>query len=356
MNRATLASIAAGLMISAAPAMAQMQEPQKGPSGGASPQMQGAPSGQREPGMSGSDADKAAPKAKAEPRAKAGKDSAQGKEPTGKGTAQTEPKGKTTQGTANQATEPKGTEPKGKASKGTTEKAAEPKEKATKGTAEKAAEPKEKATKGSAEKAPEPQDKAIKGTAEKGSAGRVQVSEQQRSNIGQTLVKEKSVNRVTNVNFSISIGTRAPRSVRFSPLPASVIAIVPAYRSYHYFVVGDQLCIVDPASYEIVEVIVITDQTAMRSERGPAALVLTESERALIVREIEVGGSGSTLALGSLTEGADVPRDVEVRVFSDAVVEKVPKLRGYKFFAAENRIAIVDPQGAKVQLVIEHRR
>ncbi len=333
MNRVALASIAAGLMISAAPAIAQMQERQKGPDGGGSPQMQGAPSGQREPGVSGSDADKAEPKAKA-----------------GKGTAQTEPKGKDTQGTASQATEPKG-----KTSKGGAEKATEPKEKATKGTAEKATEPKEKATKGSAEKAPEPKDKATKGAAEKGPAARVQTSEQQRSNVGQTLVKERSVNRVTNVNFSINIGTRVPRSVRLAPLPAAVITIVPAYRSYHYFVVGDQLCIVEPASYEIVEVIVISDQTAGRSERGPAALVLTESERALIVREIDVGGT-STLALGALSEGADVPRDVEVRVFSDVVVERVPKLRGYKFFTAENRIAIVDPQGAKVQLVIEHRR
>jgi len=326
MNRTALASLTAALMLSAAPAIAQMQQQQKGPDGGGSPQMQGAPSGQSEPG--GAD--------KAEPKAKAGKDTVQGKEPAGKGTAQTEPKGKDTKGTASQGIEPKA--------------------KASKGSAETAAEPKEKGTKGTAQKAPEPKDKATKGAAEKGSAGRAQASEQQKSTIGQTVVKEKNVNRVTNVNFSINIGTRVPRSVHLVALPASVIVIVPAYRSYHYFMSGDQLCIVDPATYEIVDVIVVSNQTALRTDsRGSATLVLTDTERGLLISEIDAR-DGSTMGLGALSEGADVPRGVELRVFSGSVVEKVPKLSGYKFFTVENRIAIVDPQGAKVQLLIESRR
>ena len=45
------------------------------------------------------------------------------------------------------------------------------------------------------------------------------------------------------------------------------------------------------------------------------------------------------------------PRDVRVRAFSDTVVQKVPKVKGYRFFLAENRVALVDPQGTKVQLI-----
>ncbi len=67
-------------------------------------------------------------------------------------------------------------------------------------------------------------------------------------------------------------------------------------------------------------------------------------------------GGGSTLGLGAIAEGADVPRDARVQAFPDVVVQKVPKVKGYKFFTAENRVAIVDPQGSKVQLVLEHRR
>jgi hypothetical protein len=66
--------------------------------------------------------------------------------------------------------------------------------------------------------------------------------------------------------------------------------------------------------------------------------------------------NGSTLGLGALTEGAEVPRRAELLQFSAAIVEKVPKVKGYKYVAAENRVAIVEPQGQKVALVIEQRR
>jgi hypothetical protein len=338
MKRLALASLTAGLMLSVAPVMAQMEKEQKGPDSGGSPQMQ-APSGQRQ--MNRSDGDKS------EPKARAG-DRAQTKEPTGKGTAQTEPKGKEPSRKGAQS------EPTGKDSKGTANQATEPRAKDSKGTAEKSAEPKEKATKGTAEKGMEPKEKSTKGAAEKGSSGRVQTSEQQRSNIGQTLSREKNINRVTNVNFSINVGTRVPRSVHLVALPATIVAIVPAYRSYHYFVMGDDLCIVDPATYEIVDVIVVHGQTASRPG-GSATLVLTDAEQGILLQEINLR-DGSTLGLGALAEGADVPRNVELRVFSDAVVERIPKLRGHKFFTAEDRLAIVDPQGAKVQLVIGGRR
>ena len=65
---------------------------------------------------------------------------------------------------------------------------------------------------------------------------------------------------------------------------------------------------------------------------------------------------GSTLGLGALTEGAEVPRGVQVRAFPTTIVQKVPKVKDYKFFTTENRVAIVDPQGSKVTLVIEQRR
>jgi hypothetical protein len=45
-----------------------------------------------------------------------------------------------------------------------------------------------------------------------------------------------------------------------------------------------------------------------------------------------------------------------VRAFPETVVQKVPKLKGYSFFTAENRIAIVDQHDTKLQLVLERRR
>jgi hypothetical protein len=345
MNRAVLlTSVALGLAIGAAPSIAQ----QPGPAaGGEQPQMRGAPG--ESPGAPGqAQEQKQRPLQKGaadqkEPRGQGTKGAAQGTEPRAKGSAQSEPRDKVGQGTPE-----KSAEPKGKATKGAAEKSPEPRDKATKGTAEKGAAPQDKAAKSA-----EPKDK---GANDKGALGtRVQLSEQQRSNLGQTVLKDRSVNRVSNLNVSIDIGVRVPRSVRLAVLPASVIAIVPAYRNYRYFVVDGRICIVEPDSYEIVEIIVVSDQTAGRDTRGPATLVLTDEERMILLREIDRRG-GSTLGLGALTEGAEVPGGIEVHVFPDRIVERVPKVRGYKFFTVENRLAIVDPQGARVSLVIEDRR
>jgi hypothetical protein len=46
-----------------------------------------------------------------------------------------------------------------------------------------------------------------------------------------------------------------PRTVELAPLPAPILAVVPAYRGYLYIVVGDDLLIVHPRTYEIVAVI-----------------------------------------------------------------------------------------------------
>jgi hypothetical protein len=60
-----------------------------------------------------------------------------------------------------------------------------------------------------------------------------------------------------DLDISISIGAVVPRSVTFHPIPRNIIVIAPAYEGYLYFVVGDQLCIVDPVSYEIVDIIYV---------------------------------------------------------------------------------------------------
>ena len=120
--------------------------------------------------------------------------------------------------------------------------------------------------------------------------------------------------------------------------------------------VDDQICIVEPSTYEIVELITLSENSAARADRPDAGrLVLTDEEGAILLQEIDMAGD-STLGLGTLAEGADVPRGVNVRVFPETIVQKIPKLKDYKFFTAEKRIAIVDPRGSKVETVIEGRR
>lgn len=77
---------------------------------------------------------------------------------------------------------------------------------------------------------------------------------EQRTTI-RTSITRQNIKPVTNVNFSISIGTRVPRTVSFYPLPAEVITIYPAWRGYEFFLVGGEIVVVNPRTLEIVAVL-----------------------------------------------------------------------------------------------------
>ena len=86
---------------------------------------------------------------------------------------------------------------------------------------------------------------------------RPRLDDQQRTRISTSIRSYKDVRRVdrSRVNFNISVGVAIPRSFTLYPLPAPILAVVPAYRGYLYIVVGDDLLIVHPRTYEIVAVI-----------------------------------------------------------------------------------------------------
>src|SRR6476660_3765186 len=333
-----LGSTALALVLAISPASAQMQ--QKG-----SGEEKAAPQASEKNISKEAAEPKGKGSAQNEPKGTKGAEQAQPKEP-GKGTAQekgtkgtaeSQPKDKGTKGAESQP-QSKGTaesQPKDKGTKGTAE--SQPREQ-SKGTAE--SQPKDKSgTKGTAETQTKQQDKGSASRSDK-SGDRVQLSEQQRTSVHQTVLKERNVNRVNQVNFSISVGSRVPRSVHLVALPAAVITLVPQYRGYQYFVANDEICIVEPSSYEIIEVIPASGKSAQMGERGSSGtLMLTAEEKHIIIENVEMR-SDSTMALGSLSEGAPVPRAARLQAFPDVVVEKVPKIRGYKFFTAEGRIAI----------------
>ncbi len=82
-----------------------------------------------------------------------------------------------------------------------------------------------------------------------------QLSTEQRTQIRQTVMRVGDAPRVSSVSFSLSVGTVVPRTVKFVPLPSRVVEIHPAWRSYHFFLVGDQIVIVEPDTLRIVAVI-----------------------------------------------------------------------------------------------------
>ncbi|HET9904325.1 MAG TPA: DUF1236 domain-containing protein [Xanthobacteraceae bacterium] len=82
----------------------------------------------------------------------------------------------------------------------------------------------------------------------------VTVNTEQRTKIKQH-ISELRVGRVDNPNFTVSVGSTVPRSVTLHALPPSIVEIVPAWRSYRYVLVEDEIVIIDPATFRIVAVI-----------------------------------------------------------------------------------------------------
>lgn len=80
------------------------------------------------------------------------------------------------------------------------------------------------------------------------------LSTEQRTKIT-TVIRNQHVQPTTNVNFSIAVGTRVPRTVSFHPLPTEIVEIYPSWRGYEFFLVRDEIIVVDPQTLEIVAVL-----------------------------------------------------------------------------------------------------
>jgi hypothetical protein len=89
-----------------------------------------------------------------------------------------------------------------------------------------------------------------------GGAG-AELSTEQRTQVRQTILQSGNVPRVSRseVNINISVGTVVPRSVRLVSLPERIVTIRPAWRGFLYFVVEDEIIVVEPGSLKIVAVI-----------------------------------------------------------------------------------------------------
>nr|GAJ35031.1 hypothetical protein BDOA9_0142300 [Bradyrhizobium sp. DOA9] len=81
------------------------------------------------------------------------------------------------------------------------------------------------------------------------------LSTEQRTQIT-SVIREQRVAPVTNVNFSIAVGTRIPREgITLHALPSRVVTIYPEWRTYKYVLVRDEIVIINPDTYEIVAVL-----------------------------------------------------------------------------------------------------
>jgi hypothetical protein len=83
------------------------------------------------------------------------------------------------------------------------------------------------------------------------------VSPEQKTRIT-TIFSHHHVAPVRDLDVAVNVGVVIPHSVHVYPVPIDIVTIVPDYRGYMYFMIDDnRVAIVDPDTYEVVDVIVI---------------------------------------------------------------------------------------------------
>jgi len=89
------------------------------------------------------------------------------------------------------------------------------------------------------------------------SSKEVKLTTEQRTKIRKVVVDEHKIPRLSKVDFNIRVGVKVPRTVHFVAVPEEIIAIYPAWRAYRVIFVNNELVLIDPATYEIVDVVVV---------------------------------------------------------------------------------------------------
>jgi Protein of unknown function (DUF1236) len=178
---------------------------------------------------------------------------------------------------------------------------------------------------------------------------RTKLSVDQRARLRQAFPTGRD--RVSRVHFTRRVGTRIPRSVALFAVPAAVFAIFPYYRDYRYTVIDDTICIVDPATYEIVDVLDEGAYPPAPLRPQLAELHLSPSERALVLDSISPDFPQVPLQL-RMALGAEIPGGVELHEFAPLVVDRVQKLREFRFLVAQDQLVIVAPDRS-IALVLE---
>lgn len=104
----------------------------------------------------------------------------------------------------------------------------------------------------------ERQGNGLEGLQGNAAGGNVRWSEEQRTQIRNTVLNAPNAPRVGNVDFNVAVGTVIPRgNVRIVPLPPTLVQYDPEWRGFLYFVWNDELVIVNPRDMRIVAVVYV---------------------------------------------------------------------------------------------------
>jgi hypothetical protein len=169
------------------------------------------------------------------------------------------------------------------------------------------------------------------------------VSVQQQTRISQSIAR-LNVQPLSNVNFSVAVGTVIPRNVRLQTLPPDIVQFVPQYRGYNFVVVRDEIVIVEPSTSRIVSVL---PRSGSRVATTKSRVKFSDKERAVIrqhARSSREGVTTGSTARAQMRAGDRVPDTVEVREFPETIYREVPTVRQYRYIDMDNRSYLIEPR------------
>jgi len=105
----------------------------------------------------------------------------------------------------------------------------------------------------------------------------VNLTAEQRTRIQQTVLSGRDVPRADRVDFAISVGTTVPTHVRIVEVPAVLIQIHPEWRGHRYFVVRDEIVIVD-SGHRIVATLPVGSSSSVQIEGGRGGQAGSDTE------------------------------------------------------------------------------
>ena len=86
------------------------------------------------------------------------------------------------------------------------------------------------------------------------SRSHISLDGEQRTRV-QSAFKSHRGSAKADVNIQVRVGVAVPRTITLYEVPEDVVIIVPEWRRYKYVLFGDEICIIDPDTYEIIDVI-----------------------------------------------------------------------------------------------------
>jgi|GEM_PF-2752178 len=181
---------------------------------------------------------------------------------------------------------------------------------------------------------------------------RRRVSDAQRLQVRRAVLERRGARLARrHAGFTPTVGSRVPRRHRLHHLTPAILAFAPLYSGYSYIVVEDTVCIVDPETYVVVDVISAEVEEAGSPAPRSQPPALSAEEMRFVAANVPRDDVHEDLRV-RLALGATIPARIELLHFPEIVLERLPRLARYRFVVVEEDVVIVDPSDRSVVLVI----